>query len=303
MSITLHHGDCRDVLASMAMLDETVDSVVCDPPYGLVSIVERFGKESATAAKPGKDGAFSRVSQNFIGSKWDATGIERDPEFWLLVASVMKPGAFCLAFSSARTGHRQACAMEDAGLVMHPFIPWLYSQGLPKPHHVKDDAWNGWMFGAATLKGCVEPVYVAQKPFSERTGTANVLKHGTGAYNIAGCTDPATGRYPMNVAHDGSEDVLKALGKGGEIFPAYYHRKANKSDRGESKHPTVKPIGLMRWLIRLVTPPGGTVLDPFAGSGSTGVAALEEGMNAILIEADDQHAGAMQERFWPSGLF
>jgi DNA modification methylase len=70
-----------------------------------------------------------------------------------------------------------------------------------------------------------------------------------------------------------------------------YSAKASRAERitvdGES-HPTVKPLALMRWLVRLVTPPGGTVLDPFAGSGSTLVAAAMEGFHAIGIEADER---------------
>jgi len=68
----------------------------------------------------------------------------------------------------------------------------------------------------------------------------------------------------------------------------FYCAKASKADRGPGNaHPTVKPVELMRWLVRLVTPPGGTVLDPFAGSGTTGQAAIIEGFHSILIEAHE----------------
>lgn len=63
-----------------------------------------------------------------------------------------------------------------------------------------------------------------------------------------------------------------------------------------SKHPTVKPIDLMAWLVRLVTPKGGTVLDCFAGSGTTGIAALREGCNAILIEREPEYFKDIQTR-------
>lgn len=66
----------------------------------------------------------------------------------------------------------------------------------------------------------------------------------------------------------------------------HYSSKANAEDRIGSKHPTIKPLALMRWLVRMVTPPGGVVLDPFAGTGTTGEAAAIEGFNAILTEAD-----------------
>lgn len=78
---------------------------------------------------------------------------------------------------------------------------------------------------------------------------------------------------------------------------AFYHAKAGKTDRAGSRHPTVKPIGLMRHLIRHITPPGGTVLDPFAGSGTTAVAALAEGMNCILMEAEPEYNEFLRKRF------
>jgi len=159
---------------------------------------------------------------------------------------------------------------------------------------------------------------MAQKPMSERTGTLNVLKHGTGAVNIDACriplaeddhlqegisgrdgraidtgdTEGAWGfkavnrpaglpRWPTNLVHDGSDNS----------FPGayFYCAKAAKKDRAGSKHPTVKPIALMRWLVRMVTPPGGLVLDPFAGTGTTLQAALEEGFRALGIEMNEPY--------------
>lgn len=84
----------------------------------------------------------------------------------------------------------------------------------------------------------------------------------------------------------------------GEVASRFrYCAKASRAERGEgNNHPTVKPLALMRWLVRLVTPPGCTVLDPFAGSGSTGVAALEEGMQFVGIELGDEYARIAKDR-------
>lgn len=190
-----------------------------------------------------------------------------------------------------------------------------------------------------------------------------MLAHGTGALNIDGCRvetdaprpargahsdrpgadatsydlgsgfalpDTTMGRWPANVVHDGSDEVLTAFpdSDGGgaisnraspktsgiygefrgedERFSGYpdngsaarffYSAKADADDRMGSKHPTVKPVDLMRWLIRLVTPPGGLVLDPFAGTGSTGIAAIAEGVNAILIEREAEFVADIQRR-------
>jgi site-specific DNA-methyltransferase (adenine-specific) len=93
------------------------------------------------------------------------------------------------------------------------------------------------------------------------------------------------GRWPANLAHDGSPAVLDLFPREAARF--FYSAKASKADRGEGNtHPTVKPSELMAYICRLVTPPGGVVLDPFMGSGSTGVGALREGFGFIGIELD-----------------
>jgi site-specific DNA-methyltransferase (adenine-specific) len=150
------------------------------------------------------------------------------------------------------------------------------------------------------------------------TVAANVLAHGTGAINVDGCrvgdeggtkgcdAGPsagilgnglngqfgvqlkAFGRWPANILHDGAI--------GGEVGRYFYTAKADADDRIGSKHPTVKPRDLMRWLVRLITPPGGTTLDPFAGSGTTGEAAWREGFSAILIEREAEYQADIARR-------
>src|SRR5690606_27126568 len=93
---------------------------------------------------------------------------------------------------------------------------------------------------------------------------------------------PGTGRFPANILHDGEQ-----FGENGRYF---YSPKASKKDRGEGNtHATVKPTPVMEWLCRLVTPPGGTILDPFMGSGSTGKAAQNEGFKFIGIEREAEY--------------
>jgi site-specific DNA-methyltransferase (adenine-specific) len=89
------------------------------------------------------------------------------------------------------------------------------------------------------------------------------------------------------------DDLWVAVPDGQTII---YQAKASKSDRAGSSHPTVKPVALMRWLCRLVTPPGGIVLDPFAGSGSTGQAARDEGFGCVLIEREGDYASDIRRR-------
>lgn len=314
------------------------DSVVTDPPYDLTSIVKRFGKEGAAAAKShGPTGVYGRASRGFMGQQWDGTGVAFDPETWVAVYNCMKPGAYLAAFGGTRTFHRMAVAIEDAGFEIRDTLMWLYGTGFPKSHDVAKGidkalgaergkvrfaarpATSGTMAGASdsrpwidasrkvgyhevadnnpataaaaewvgwgtALKPAFEPIILARKPF---TGTvaANVAAHGTGGINIDACRIPAPeGRWPANVLHDGSPEVLAAFGDSGSAARFFYCAKAGKADRAGSKHPTVKPQALMRWLVKLVTPPGGLIIEPFAGSGSTVEAGVTEGFDVMAIE-------------------
>lgn len=185
--------------------------------------------------------------------------------------------------------------------------------------------WQGW---GTALKPAWEPICLARKPL-DGTVAENILLHGTGALNIDGCrvgdeiktatksngilisengsmaggnsaivpAGTKIGAWPANILTDGSEHVLAACGDAAEnVSRLYFSPKADKLDRIGSKHPTVKPVDLMQWLVRLVTPKGGLVLDPFAGSGSTGEAAWREGMRCILIEREEEYQADIAER-------
>ena len=678
MTVSIHHGDSREVLKTLA--DASVDSVVCDPPYALVSVVQRFGNSPRSETTENVENPYGRTGRGFMGQKWDTGETAFAVTFWTEVYRVLKPGGHVVAFSGTRTYHRLACAVEDAGFEIRDMLSWLYGSGFPKSHDVskgidkrggasiawfgpwlrterdrrgitqkslaayfpsktggltgcvanwelglnlptveqfntlcrvldlpfaeiaeaerqvvgqgyrvrrdstvnlagKSDgaydltasssgeaaAWEGW---GTALKPACEPIVLARKPL-DSTVAANVLAHGTGALNIDGCrvgaestarqnraemgyhggnladayaTGSDAGRWPANVVHDGSDEVVGAfpetssgsltaaqqvnggwagtlnvygtgktggtneyagdtgsaarffyaakpddlcglcgcpsgvfsgkpspcnantaepssptentqsaatapcdavgsqlpvrevknqassglatdaelpssrhrqagrdtaaepaatpglsslaqnvksagnlcgscataiaqslaatrLGQNPELQPSpvsisersaqilrqhlalyvegrestdtilttpslrqllgsvfhaiaestltteekpsassekskrlWYGSKADATDRLGSKHPTVKPTDLMRWLVRLVTPPGGTVLDPFAGSGSTGVACIAEGFDAILIEREAEYVADIRRRIaWAQG--
>lgn len=326
MNINLINGDCLKELA--AMPESSVDSIVTDPPYGL----------------------------SFMGKKWDYD--VPSVEMWRECLRVLKPGGHLLAFAGTRTQHRMAVRIEDAGFEIRDMIAWVYGSGFPKSHNLKDD-WQGW---GTALKPALEPITIARKPF-KGTVADNVLTHWTGAINIDGCRvrdgfetggkkptytannvnaidgrgmgggawENTAGRWPANLIHDGSDEVVGMFPKvktgvapayasgtnniygkikkresnevainGGDTGSAarfFYCAKASKRERGEdNNHPTVKPTNLMRYLCRLVTPPNGTVLDPFMGSGSTGKSAKLEGFNFIGIELDKTYFDIASKR-------
>ena len=185
------NGDSLEVLKTLH--DESVDSIVTDPPYEL----------------------------GFMGKKWDNTGIANNKSMWAECLRVLKPGGHLLAFSGTRTYHRMACAIEDAGFEVRDMIEWVYGSGFPKSQNigkmydkkmgnereiVGDNVTNrkaGGIFvnnnegirkytkgsspyeGLGTaLKPAHEPICMARKPLSEKTVAENVLKHGTGGINI-----------------------------------------------------------------------------------------------------------------------
>ena len=195
--------------------------------------------------------------------------------------------------------------------------------------------WAGW---GTALKPALEPITVARKPFPG-TVAANVLEHGTGAMNIDGCRiGDESGRFPANLIHDGSDEVVglfpESNGQQGQVTgkepsseinnvygdfsgrPStvprgdtgsaarfFYCAKADASERRQSKHPTIKPVALMRYLVRLVCPAGGVVLDPFAGSGTTIEAARLEHCRAIGIEREAEYCADILERLRQGVLF
>jgi site-specific DNA-methyltransferase (adenine-specific) len=328
------HGDCIEQMRNMP--DNSVDSIVTDPPYGL----------------------------GFMGKKWDA--LPPGEEWAIECLRVLKPGGHVLAFGGTRTWHRLAVAIEDAGFEIRDSLYWLYGSGFPKSHDVGkstgDPKWSGW---GTALKPATEPIVMARKPFPG-TVAANVQTWGTGAINIdgsrIGAGDPRPlrisksedstgilgdglngsyasgetnmGRWPANVVLDETTAPLLDRQSGragahgsnrgtglmrGDIGPVglkersattppndeggasrfFYVAKAPKRERpvvDGVAHPTVKPLALMRWLVKLVTPPGGTVLEPFAGSGATVEACMLEGFNVIAIEQEADYIPLIQAR-------
>jgi site-specific DNA-methyltransferase (adenine-specific) len=128
-----------------------------------------------------------------------------------------------------------------------------------------------------------------------------MLEHGTGGVNIdAGRFDG--GRWPANAVLDEHQArLLEARAPGvSSRFPIFrYEAKASKQERPKADgvaHSTVKPLALMRWLVCLFTPPGGVVLEPFAGSGTTIEAALAGGFRVIAVEKDPRYVPLIQAR-------
>ena len=315
----LYNEDCMKQMQKMIDDGIQIDSVVTDPPYGIHFMGKDWDKFKGTKVTKSQVvtnlGAGMRMTthkENMDFQKWCN-------EWAILCLELLKPGGYILAFSSSRTYHHLACGIESAGFEVRDQLMWLYGSGFPKSMNIG----KGW---GTALKPAHEPVVMARKPV-EGTVADNVLKHGTGGINIDDCRidlsegdDPRLGgkgtwktdkmannvygdyegkesgsselgRFPANVMHDGLEQ---------EWARFFYCPKVSKDERNrglnKNNHPTVKPIELMKYLCRLVTPKGGIVLDPFMGSGSTGMAAKDEGFDFVGIEREEEYFGIAEAR-------
>ena len=174
--VTLHCGDCLAVLPTLA--ENSVDAVICDPPYHLTSIVDRYAKGDAKTENSIKLYGTQRVSpymrgaRGFMNKEWDGGDVAFRVETWREVMRVMKSGAHLVAFGGTRTFARMSVAIEDAGFEIRDTIMWLYGSGFPKSHSVSK--------GIDRAAGAERRIVGAQK----LTGTARI-KGGSG-YTVDG---------------------------------------------------------------------------------------------------------------------
>jgi len=384
---SVHHGDCLEVMRSMP--DASIDAVVTDPPYHLTT-GKRGGSGPASICLDTPAGR-ARIGTGFMGKAWDGGDIAHRPEVWAEAIRLCKPGAHLLAFGGTRTYHRLVCAVEDAGWEIRDQIGWAFGSGFPKSLNL-DGEWDGWGTalkpawepivvarkpligtvaenvekhgtGALNIDGCRVPFAGGDdkeqaKPQGRATTKANGAAAATpdAGRGVERINFPIKqsdrGRWPANLIHDGSPEVLacfpqtasgkmrpthttagravfgqnadggyttmETYGDTGSAARFFYVPKADREDRNaglsgreetplhwssgdknpgsfqspntkksaQNSHPTVKPTDLMRYLCRLITPPGGTVLDPFMGSGSTGRGSILEGFSFVGIEQD-----------------
>lgn len=197
---------------------------------------------------------------------------------------------------SAREG-REVCDIDTAGTATGMASREVKSAGEPIRDAAKE--WAGWGLG---LKPAWEPIVVARRPVDAESTTANVIKYGVGALNINKASEQINGLYPPNLLM-GEQAMAAAVEQGApdHVWPVFrYQPKAPKSERpivGGVQHVTVKPLELMRYLIRLVVRPGALILEPFAGSGTTLQAAAMENVRAVGCELDDRYIPLIKERF------
>lgn len=204
-------------------------SMLCDPPYHLTSITKRFGKATSAQAQ---GGVYARQAKGFMGRTWDGGDVAFQADTWATLGQHLYPGAFGMACAGSRGWHRMACAMEDAGLIIHPTIfCWAYSSGFPKATRIDTQLdrsagapWEGYRYGLQALKPAVEPIIVFQRPYAGRP-VASIATTGAGALNIKGGSIPTVDTVRTYGIHRGDDPVTSFLTGANQPFDA--------SDRSE----------------------------------------------------------------------
>jgi site-specific DNA-methyltransferase (adenine-specific) len=307
------------------MEPESVDAVVTDPPYGIGFKQNRWDLQDIrdAAARAGHE----RLSDSEAYGVWCRLWGQQ-------CLRVLKPGAHLLAFGSPRTAHRLACGLEDAGFELRDTLVWLYGTGLPKSRRLPGGrgttlkpAYEPILLARRPPAGTVQDTIARHGTGGlnidacriERRHPANVIaSHATGctaercepdcaAALIDSGADRSRARsgpqvqasrlfYCPKVSRRERNAGCEHLPAGPlELFPNA-DREQRRTRPARNPHPTVKPLVLMRWLVRLACPPGGLVLDPFCGSGSTGAAAVLEQRGFVGLEIDRGYARIARAR-------
>jgi DNA modification methylase len=276
MNYKILQGNNIDILKTVEA--NSMDACITDPPYGM-------GMEH-----------------------WD--GSVPTVDTWQEVIRVLKPGAFCLSFCSPELYHRMATAVEASGFKIVDMIQWMVTTKMAKHNR---------------LKPAHEPIVVAQKPF-DGSLKQNMDKWGVGQINVDMARVPWDGKPPTGWVAQGHK--RRTFGKPGNTkgskevdgtedanptgrYPSniigqfdepehqkyFYAPRTTRKEKGEyNDHPTVKPINLMRYLVRIYSPKEGTVLDPFNGTGTTGIGSVQEGRKYIGIELEKHYVEVSEKR-------
>lgn len=313
----VHHGDCINVLR--AMPDNSVDAVVTDPPYGLKFMGKKWDydvpgvdvwSECLRVLKPGGHLlAFAGTrTQHRIAVRIEDAGFEiRDMIAWVYGSGFPK-------------SHNLGGDWQGWGTALKPAMEPITVARKPLCGTVAENV-QTWGTGAVNVDGC-RVAGVPGRPGNKEDhaipagNTISRLGKAAGhSYTQRLDRGEIQGRWPANLIHDGSDEATHLMGSHARFF---YCAKASKEDREDgvasvagvgalrdngreseprkNHHPTVKPTALMRYLCRLVTQPGGIVLDPFAGSGSTGKAAMLEGFRFVGIEREREYVNIARMR-------
>jgi len=305
ISLTLTNEDCFMAFAKIP--DASIDSVITDPPYFLDKLGDQWDVPNMD-----KHTKNTTIRSLPVGMKFDSSQGRTFQEFMQKIATeslrVLKPGGLLLSFSAPRLYHRLAVAVEDAGFEIRDMWAWLYTQNQvkamsvarfldttnlsPEEERLLQSELEVWK--TPQVKSCLEPIVFAQKPKTGIDGKPitfleNWLQYKVGLVNIQTHMGAEENMVTANMMTTGPINDM--------LDKAFLVAKPGKREKGNTTHISVKPLALMEQLIQATTPEGGTVLDPFNGSGSTGIAAVRLKRNYIGFELSPEYYAQSQKRF------
>jgi site-specific DNA-methyltransferase (adenine-specific) len=287
----LFNEDCRYGIKNVP--DCSIDFIVTDPPYFIDGMDDSWN-DKKLQFKASKSGVIGGLP---VGMKFDRTQGEKLQHFLEPLCEefmrTLKPGGFCVVFSQGRLYHRTAMALDLAGFEIRDMLGWKYegqAKAFSQTHFIRKDKkmseeekqaliheLDGWK--TPQLKPQIEPMVLAQKP-KDGTFVENWKKYQLGLVNTKESLD---GMFPGTIM-----EVSKTV------------RKHETDEKIE--HITVKPVRLIAHLIKLFTQVGQTVLDPFLGSGSHGVAAIESNRKFVGFEIEKRYYDIASKRIQSAAI-
>lgn len=288
----IYHQDCIDGLAEIEA--NSIDACITDPPYNYEFIGHKWDheeisrrikrvKNSSTLVKHVPYG--SGLAGGVRNARWYAKNAENINDYrawteeWATeVYRVLKPGAYIMVFNSTRTIAHVQVALESVGFYARDIIVWKKKSGIPKGINLSKklqkegapnaEEWEGWH---SALRNEWEAIALLQKPLE--------------------------GNYPNTVQQWGV-GVMKTINQDGSFQSNILDGMEREKKEDFNIHCTVKPVRLIERLIEMIVPPGDDkiVLDPFMGSGTTAVAALNKGVGYLGFEVVEQYVNIAEDR-------
>ncbi len=295
-NITLINDDCLNYLLKLP--DNSLDLVLTDPPYFIDKLDNKWNSGKITA----RDTKGSHHTHLPAGMKFSKKQSQELYNFYLKISEIiytkLKPGGYFLSFSSPRLIHSIAMACDNSGFEIRDQINWIYPVSFPKamgqdtiinknkdftPEQRKNLKEKYAGYKTPQLKSNFEPVCVAMKPIQE-TFLKNEIKWDTGLINFNIKQGVNSDKKISNII------TTQPFVDYPVIDNNFLINKPSKAEKGSSNtHITVKPIELMEHLIEIFSKEGSVILDPFMGSGTTGIACVNSNRKFIGIELNKEY--------------